>query len=254
VNAPTQVFTLTVGGVVWSSPSQTPAAPSSPSAPNPNFPVLGAEHLALATATTEAQFAALVPKLTHTPAETAVMQMLPSDDLGTRLVNLVMASNRLTVSPGAGALIANWSNALLAARSAGGAPADLVEQEILSDMQAMAKQVLDAAANDPYGLARGQLILAISNVRPLAVFTRSYTGFALLRGMDVVQNLNGMGRFLYRNALTKAYLATNPTLTSASTVLVPALSNIADPIAKAPLAQEIVAQYPELWYSLGGGK
>jgi hypothetical protein len=35
---------------------------------------------------------------------------------------------------------------------------------------------------------------------------------------------------------------------------VPALSNISDPIAKAPLVQEIVAQYPELWYSLGGGR
>jgi hypothetical protein len=253
--APVQSAQFRTGGVVWSSLGQIQTTQGVVSAPNSHYPVFGSEHLALGRALTETQFTALIPTLSRSPAEATLRDLLPGNDLGNCLYNLAIASGRVTTSPGAAALIKNAATSLVAARHAAspGTPMSTIETGVLNDLQALAKDVIDSTTIDPYGLSRRLLLSAIANVPAFGVFTRSFAGFALLRGMDVVKGLNPMGRFFMRNALVKAYLSTNPPLQTASTVLVPALAALHDAIALSVPMQQIAHQYPEIWYSLGGG-
>ena len=177
-------------------------------------------------------------------------------DIQILLFNLVIASNRLKKSKGAAILVDSWASSLLAARTAVAQTqvpiptAEAIQRTIIAEIQTIAARVMDGAVNDPLGLARGQLILSIANVKAVSVFTRSYSAYVLSRGVDAAYGLNGMGRFFYRSSLIKAYLSTNPSLDDATKVLVPVLDALNDPIVKSPLTHTILAQYPELWRAL----
>ena len=294
---PVERFTFTAGGIVWTSvqeskdnakkrrqcswgaSSSARSASSAASAgslsvfasraPDPCwrpprsvnrfFPKMGAEDLALAKATTEQQFDALIPKLTLSRAEASLKASLFRTDIGTRLFKLVVISNRLMVSRGAVAALKTWSPNLLAART-GSLKATMprissseIQQSISQEILATLLPIIQSEKNDPYGQARSQLILSLANIVELKVLNRLTSSVLLSRGVEDIANLNGMGRYFMRAALTRAYLSTNPPLEEADKVLSRVLKDVADPASRAPLAQTIYSQYPELWVAEHGG-
>ena len=251
--------------IASSTPRATPTVsggPDSCSPPvkivNPNFPKLGSESLALAKAATQAQFESLLSKVTLSDAELALKSALPTNDMGARLLKLVMASNRLLTSQGAVNSVNAWGGDLLKARtttlraSKAGMTDAQIQQSVSQEILITINPILNSAQNDDYGEARSQLVLALSNVRELLIVTRIVTSILLDRGVDTVWYVNPLGRFNLRNALVRSYLSTNPPLNEANTVLAPVLQKLSDPIAKAPLGQLIYSQYPELWVALKG--
>jgi hypothetical protein len=221
---------------------------------------MGSEELALAKAVSDQQFEALIPKLTLSRAELLLKGALPANDIGARLFKLVVATNRLMASRGAVAVLKGWAPSLLAARTTSlrgtsqGATASAIQQAISQEVLTTILPILQGAKGDLYGQARSQLILAIANVAELKVLVRLTTSVLLSRGVEDLSNLNGMGRFFLRAALTRAYLSTNPPLEEADKVLAPVLKGVNDVASRAPLAKTIYSQYPELWVAehIGG--
>lgn len=289
--APIESFRFSAGGIVWSSleeskdfgkkrvvcpdalspvvatvptPQPFPSGPPDlcsrpPRSINPAFPKMGSEELALLKATTDQQFDALIPRLTLSRAEQALKSQLPRTDLGTRLFKLVVITNRLLVSRGAVASLPRWSADLLAARTTSlkatnpristSGIQESISQEILAEILPIIQNVRD----DTYGQARSQLVLALSNIRELKILNRLTSSVLLSRGVEDIANLNGMGRYSMRAALTRTYLSTNPPLDEANVVLSGVLQGISDAASKAPLTQMIYSQYPELWVAQYGG-
>lgn len=295
---PVERFTFTAGGIVWTSlqeskdtakkrsrcswgsSSSARSASSAASAatasvfasPAPDpcwrptrsvnrfFPKMGSEDLALAKATTDQQFIELIPKLQLSSAEELLKNSLPKNDIGNRLFQLVMMTNRVMVSRGAVAGLESWSTKLLIARSASLKAAtpsmsqSQIQQAISQEILTAILPIMQGARNDFYGQARSQLILAVANISELKVLVRLTTSVLLARGIEEMAYLNGMGRFFARAALTRAYLSTNPPLEEANQVLSPTLGKVRDLQSRAPLAQTIYSQYPELWVAehIGG--
>ena len=192
-------------------------------------------------------------------AEASLKASLFRTDIGTRLFKLVVISNRLMVSRGAVAALKTWSPNLLAART-GSLKATMprissseIQQSISQEILATLLPIIQSEKNDPYGQARSQLILSLANIVELKVLNRLTSSVLLSRGVEDIANLNGMGRYFMRAALTRAYLSTNPPLEEADKVLSRVLKDVADPASRAPLAQTIYSQYPELWVAEHGG-
>jgi hypothetical protein len=163
------------------------------------------------------------------------------------------------VSRGAVAALKTWSPNLLAART-GSLKATTprissseIQQSISQEILATLLPIIQSEKNDPYGQARSQLILSLANINELKVLNRLTSSVLLSRGVEDIANLNGMGRYFMRAALTRAYLSTNPPLEEADKVLSRVLKDVADPASRAPLAQTIYSQYPELWVAEHGG-
>jgi hypothetical protein len=288
---PVETFRFSAGGIVWTSlqeskdnakkhircpvtvktvatPSPIPTALPT-GAPDPCwrparvvnlfFPKMGSEDLALAQAKTDLQFDALIPKLTLSRAEATLKGALPRTDIGTRLFKLVVIANRLMVSRGAVAALKTWSPNLLAARTGSlkattpRISASEIQQNISQEILATLLPIIQSAKNDTYGQARSQLVLSLANINELKVLNRLTTSVLLSRGVEDIANLNGLGRYFMRAALARAYLSTNPPLEEADKVLSGVLKGLADPASKAPLAQTIYSQYPELWVAEHAG-
>jgi hypothetical protein len=157
------------------------------------------------------------------------------------------------VSRGAVAALKTWSPNLLAARTGSlkattpRISASEIQQNISQEILATLLPIIQSAKNDTYGQARSQLVLSLANINELKVLNRLTTSVLLSRGVEDIANLNGLGRYFMRAALARAYLSTNPPLEEADKVLSGVLKGLSDPASKAPLAQAIYSQYPELW-------
>jgi hypothetical protein len=264
VGGATSTFIFPASGVVWTSKNENlsqdrsckSGGMNSCAAATTNYPIFGSEELALLKAKTDIQFKGLIPTLTLTDPEFKLKTILGTSDLGVRLYNLTIASNRFKISLGAAASLATWADQLFAARktsSPAGTTDDTVRVSILSEIQNFMTSTIDNAVGDPLGTARIHLLLSISNVKQLNSFTRGYSAFLLNRGLDSIKNLNALGKYFMRAALAKIYLSTNPTLEDASKILIPVLSSVSDRVVRDPIARQIVSQYPELYFLLSEG-
>jgi hypothetical protein len=251
----------TIGASVFPVASPSPTATmSKPSVcpvaavpVNPNFKALGSEELALARVKNDTEFYALYPKLTLSSAELLLKRALPRNDTGDRILKLVVISNRLFQSRGAVIALQLWSPQLLASRSldfkklnpriTNSEAQQLISQEILLAIN----PILNGSADDRFGQARSQLIIALSNIKELTILNRLWSGVTLARRVENISRLNAMGRYYLRSALFRSYLSTNPPLTEANRVLAPVLNEIKDTKTKEPLAKIVFSQYPEVW-------
>lgn len=260
----TQSFSFKAGGLIWTAKNEVLSTDTSchPGGANPctyqanpNYTAFGSEALALAKAQTEAQFSSLISTLTFNDPEFKLKTMLPASDLGTRLFNLVVASNRLKKSLGATAFVANWANALFQARKAA-APAgtsdDVIKKTILTDIQNLLASVIDNGNGDPLATARSQLLMSIANIKQFNALSRNYAAFELTKGVETVSNINSVGRYFLRNTLANIYIGTDPTKDELTKILNPVLKALTDPIAKAPIVKAIIAHYPEFYYAMKG--
>jgi hypothetical protein len=149
----------------------------------------------------------------------------------------VIASIRANVSPGAAALVASFRANL--ASQLGGASA--------SSTVAQLSKWINVLPGDEDGQARALLIGMAANLPALNVPLRAYTGLVLTQyTIESAVGLNAYGRYLLRAAFVRAYLKTSPPLSEATAVVDSQLKRIKDPIAKAPILDAFVAQFPEV--------
>jgi hypothetical protein len=257
-----QNFDFPVGGMVWHSDDETfpPCSgadcyehPSPPA--NPFYTAYASETLALLNAETKQAFAALINTLSYSYPESVLQSAFLGSDIGRRLFELVVASNRFFQSLGAHYFVAGWFADLLAARRATAGvpvPPDLeLKRQIYFEIQNFIFQKFESMTNDPYCSGRSHALLSLTNNKEMMLFVRSFAAYMLLRGVDTIPHTNAYGRYICRNALVSAYLhGTNPSFEDASPVLVSVLNSVTDPYSRGAVVAAINSQFPELFVAL----